>query len=488
MSQQKKPLSSRLKAMFGGRFRAGSYSVMAAAVVVTIAIILNLIVGSLPSSMTEIDLTANSIYALSDQTKRIAASLDKDVTMYIICTQNNEDDTIQRLLNRYADLSSHIRVESVDPTIDPTFLTKYDLEISQLYENSVLVVCADEAYTSPRFRLVGYDEIFVTSYSMDYYSYSYTSTTTFEGENALTNALHYVSSDNLPKVYTLTGHGEQELSSSITEMLSQDNFEYESLSLLSAEEMPEDASAILIHQPTTDLNEDEAALLVAYLENGGNVVLVTGYMSADSMPNLMTVTRSMGLELGEGVIIEGDRNMRLSRYPYYLLPDVASHEITDSIISAGYYLLAPLSQPILETADSTADITWLLTTSDESYAKADALNMTTTSKEDGDTDGPFNVGAVSENGGKLFWLTGNSWFEDYVDRSVSGGNSNLLLNALNWMGGQEESISIRAKSMDATGLSVTEGESSFWSTVMIGVIPAALVVIGMVIWARRKRR
>ena len=477
-----------IRRSFGNRFRAGSWSVAAAAVVVAIAIFLNLIVDSLPSTMTEIDLTTDSIYALSDQTKRIAASLDKDVTLYIICNQGNEDSTIQRLLNRYADLNRHISVTSVDPTIDPTFLSKYDLEISQLYENSVLVVCDDDSLTTERYRLVGYDEIFVTEYSMNYYSYSYETTTTFEGENALTNAIHYVTSDNLPKVYTLTGHGEEALSDTIKEMLAQDNFEYEDLSILTADALPEDAAAVVIHQPATDLNEDEAALLISYLENGGSVVLVTPYMATDAMPNLLSVTRSMGLELGEGIVIESDRNMRLSRYPYYILPDAADHEITSSITGAGYYILSPLAQPIVETADSTADITWLLTTSDSAYAKLAAMDMTTTSKEDGDVDGPFNVGAISESSGKLIWFTGDGMFDEYVDSAVSGGNSNLLLNALNWMGGQEESISIRAKSLEETGLSITESESGFWSAVMIGVIPAVLVLMGVIIWARRKRR
>lgn len=482
MSKQKKPFGQRLKAMFGGRFRAGSWSVAAAAIVVAIAIFLNMIVGSLPSTMTEIDLTANSIYALSDQTKRIAASLNKDVTLQIICNTGNEDATIQRLLNRYADLSSHIKVTSIDPTTDPTFLSRYELDLTRLYENSVLVTAGT------KYRLVGYDEIFVTDYSMDYYSYSYTTTTSFDGENALTNAIHYVSSDDLPKVYTLTGHGEAALSDSIKAMLEQDNFEYEELSILTADALPEDAAAVVIHQPTTDLNEDEAALLISYLENGGNVVLSMAYMATDKMPNLLAVTRAMGLELGEGVVIEGDRNMRLSRYPHYILPDAASHEVTTSITSAGYYILSPLAQPIVETADSTASITWLLTTSDSAYAKAAAMQMTTTAKEDGDTDGPFSVGAIAEKGGKLLWITGEGMFDEYIDSAVSGGNSNLLLNALNWMGGQEESISIRAKSLDETGLSITASESSFWSIVMIGVIPAVLVAMGIIIWARRKRR
>ena len=114
--------------------------------------------------------------------------------------------------------------------------------------------------------------------------------------------------------------------------------------------------------------------------------------------------------------------------------------------------------------------------------------MQTTEKEDGDTEGPFHVGAVSENGGKLVWITSAGMLSEYVDRTVAGGNSNLILNAFNWMGGQEESISIRAKSLDEKGLTVPESSSGFWSIVMIGLIPAALIGAGVIIYIRRKRR
>ena len=56
------------------------------------------------------------------------------------------------------------------------------------------------------------------------------------------------------------------------------------------------------------------------------------------------------------------------------------------------------------------------------------------------------------------------------------------------MGGQEESISIRAKSLDAEGLTVTQSSSSLWSIIMIGVIPLSLIGIGIAVWVRRKRK
>ena len=252
--------------------------------------------------------------------------------------------------------------------------------------------------------------------------------------------------------------------------------------------MPEDAAAVLINAPADDLGDDETDALIAYLQNGGNVVLTTDYIEAGKMENLLKLTASMGLTVENGVVIEADRNMRISRYPHYLLPDVASHKITDALNEAGYYILAPIAQPIVETEGSTASVTWLLTTSSSSYAKLAALDMKTTEKEDGDTDGPFHVGAISEKNGKLLWITSAGLLNSSVDRTVAGGNSNLLLNALNWMGGQEESISIRAKSMDEEGLTVPEASAGFWSVVMIGVIPAVLVAVGMIIYVRRKRQ
>ena len=331
MSQPKKTLKQRFAAMFGKRFRAGGYSAAASAIVIAIAVLLNLMVGSLPTTLTQIDLTDQSIYSLSDQTKRIAASLDKDVTLYLICNTGNEDTTVQRLLQRYEDLSDHIHMEVMDPALHPTFLDSYELEISRLYENSVLVDC------DGRYRLVGYDEIFVTSYDMDYYSYNYYTTTSFNGESALTSAIHYVSSDDLPKVYMLTGHGETELDDRITEMLSQDNFESESLSLLSLESVPEDAAAIeaagdklLELAPNIRLIKDNNTQDDLLSGEVGAAVLYTSMVTLAKMtnPDLKVVFPEEGIGFGVmGQFIPSDAPNAENAYKfmdYILQPEVSA--------------------------------------------------------------------------------------------------------------------------------------------------------------------
>lgn len=117
------------------------------------------------------------------------------------------------------------------------------------------------------------------------------------------------------------------------------------------------------------------------------------------------------------------------------------------------------------------------------------MNAATTEKEEGDAEGTFHPAAASELGeGRMVWFASSGMLDSYIDQAVSGANSDLFMNALNWMVGQEESISIRAKSLDRSTLTVTSSENSFWSIVMIGLIPLCFIAMGVTVTIRRKRR
>ena len=66
---------------------------------------------------------------------------------------------------------------------------------------------------------------------MDYQTYSY-QTTGFDGEGQITSAIGYVTSEDLPVLYTLEGHGEKEMDSSIKEDIEKANMDIQSLNLL----------------------------------------------------------------------------------------------------------------------------------------------------------------------------------------------------------------------------------------------------------------
>ena len=366
----------------------GSYSMVITAIVIVAVIVLNLIVGELPTKYTQIDASEGKIYSIGEETEKLVKNLDKDVTLYLIAQSGSEDEVIQKMLQRYEDLSDHITVELKDPVLYPSFTSNYtDDEVS---ENSVIVKCGDKS------RVVNYSSMYESS--MNYYNYSST-VTAYDGEGQITSAISYVTSDDNPIVYTLEGHGEASLSSSLTELIEKSNIETQSLNLLTEEAVPDDASCLMIASPTKDISADEAAKVIEYLQNGGKVLILSDY-SAGEMPNLNSVLNAYGVNKEESVVFEGDMQHYISMTPYYILPDMESHDITSSL--SGNYILMPIAQPIteLEDARDTLEISPILSTTDDAYAKTNVDNMETLEKEDGDTDGPFNVGvAITEEVG-----------------------------------------------------------------------------------------
>ena len=200
------------------------------------AVLVNLIAGKLPSQYLKYDASDQKLFTTGDQTAEIVKGLDEDITLYLIAQQGSEDATLQELLDRYAGLSSHIKVETKDPVLYPNFVSRYTSE--NLSENSVLVVGQN------RSKAVDYYDIY--QYSMDYSTYS-SSLSSFDGEGQITSAIAYVTAEDMPVVYTLTGHDEAELSTTVTSSIEKENIELKSLSLLTEEAVPEDAKAVIIY-------------------------------------------------------------------------------------------------------------------------------------------------------------------------------------------------------------------------------------------------
>lgn len=85
--------------------------------------------------------------------------------------------------------------------------------------------------------MISYSDLYETE--MDYTTYQ-TNTTGFDGEGQIDSAISYVTSENLPVIYTLEGHEELELNSSLTDSLQKANYDVQSLNLLTQDAVPED--------------------------------------------------------------------------------------------------------------------------------------------------------------------------------------------------------------------------------------------------------
>ena len=456
-------------------FQGGAYSLVATALVLAILILCNVLAEALPASLTRYDISASKLYSITSNTKVVVNALEQDVTIYWIVQSGEEDQVIETLLSKYDSLSDHITVVKKNPDVYPTFAEQYTDETVQ--NNSLVVECGD------RSRFIGYDDIYLQETDL----YSYTYTTSFDGEGAITSAIDYVVTEDLPRLYILEGHGEQELPQNFQEQIEKENIETESLSLLTVDEIPEDADALLIYQPSSDLSQEEVEMLDEYTRSGGKLLVMAGPTRESSLENLYSLLEQYGVETSEGILVEGDRT-RYTGYPYILLPEMQEHDITSSLIEENYYPNMPVSQGMWLEEENDA-VTVLMTTSEQSFNKAAGYNLTTYEKEDGDLEGPFAVALAVDcgNEGQMVWFSSASFLEDMYNALSSGSNSDLAMNSLSCLIGESEAMAIRSKSLNYNYLSITDSTASFLKVLMIGVFPLGYLGVGVWVILRRRR-
>ena len=458
-------------------FKGGSYSLAITAIVLAILVVVNILVTALPASVTRYDISASKLYSITSNTKTVVNALEEDVTIYWIVQSGEEDDVIETLLDKYDSLSDHISV--VKPDVYPTFAEQYTSEAVQ--NNSLVVECGD------RSRYIGYDDIYVQEADL----YSYTYNTSFDGEGAITSAIDYVTTEDLPQLYVVEGHGEQELPATFSDQIEKENIEINTLSLLTVDEIPEEADCVMIYEPSTDISQEEAELLSNYTKNGGRLLVMAGPTEDGVLENLYSLLEEYGVETYEGIVVEGDRE-RYTAQPYILLPEMQSHEITDALIEENYYPNMPISQAMFVTPESDGtSVTELLTTSDASFSKAAGYDLDTYEKEEGDTDGPFAVALSVDcgNEGQMVWFSSAAFLDDMYNALSSGSNADLAMNALSSLIGESEAMAIRSKSLNYNYLSISDSTAALLKTLMIGVFPLAYLGAGVyVIWKRRKKQ
>ena len=464
--------------------RNGSYSFAISAIFVCVIIVINLIVGELPSKHTQLDVSEGKLYSIGDQTKEVLKGLEKDVTIYQIAQEGSEDETIANLLEKYADESKHVKVVKKDPVVNPKFVSEYTSE--DISANSLIVVCGD------RNKVIDYQNIYETS--LDYTTYSY-QTTGFDGEGQITSAIAYVTSEDLPILYTLEGHGEKELGSAIKEGIEKSNIQINSLNLLTEGTVPEDTDCLLINSPSTDISAEEKDAILEYLENGGKSMIFSDY-TEEKLKNFDSILENYGVKRADGIVFEGDTQRYGMQMPYYLIPEIQSTDASGDVASSGYMVLAPYAQGIqkLEEVRDTLTVESLLTTSDSSYSKTN-MNSDTLEKEAEDIEGPFDLGvSITETVGEdketqiVYYSTANL-MDNQINQLVSGGNAQMILSSLNWMTGSEEqtNVSIPSKNLQVSYLTLTAYDTSFWTICTIGLIPGFFLIVGFVVWYKRRK-
>lgn len=458
----------------------GTYSTAVVVVVTAAVVILNVFVSEIPAKYTVFDVTADKLYSLSDETKKVAENISEDITIYVLANEKDADTTLMETLENYEGLNSHIKVSYVDPAVNPRFYQNYtDTDISQ---GSLIVE------SSKRSKVIDYDNIY--EYQVDYTSYS-SYASGYDGEGQITSALAYVTTDEMPKVYITEGHGELSFDSSFTAAVEKENIDYETINLMNYDEIPEDASCVIINAPTSDLSADDTEKMLAYMEKGGDVFLVSTYTGGE-LVNFEKLLDFYGVSVTKGLIIEADKSNYYTD-PFYLLPTIGYDDVTESIYGSGSYVFAPYAQGLSVDGKEDVEVSVLLSSSEQSYVRDNIESSNSYEKQDGDQDGPFDIGlkcvkSTGESESSAFIYSSENLFTQSADEIVSGTNMRLFTASLSTFAAHEGSVSIPVKSLEITYLTIPQGTILLLALLTAVILPSVFIVGGFIIWFRRRKR
>lgn len=468
-----------MKASFSGRkFRSGAYTTVVSAIVIVMILVVNLIVTKMN---IQVDLSSNSMYTISNETKSFLKDLKDDITIYYMVQQGNEQEVYQKIANQYVKQSDKITLEKKDPVLYPQFASQYVTD--EVTENSFIVV----DNTNGKAKYIDNNKMMVQE--MDYQTYQY-NTTGVDVEGQLTAAISYVTSVDLPIMYMTEGHGETAAGTSFTDAISKMNVETKTLSTVTADAIPEDCDILYINTPQKDLSDAETTIIKDYLTAGGKVIVNVDYNAAD-LKNLMSILDYYGIGLVKGIVLEGDKNHYISGYPHYVIPTIESHKITTQAKQSEIPVLMPVSAglTISDTTRSSLTVTPLLTTSDTAYAKTN-IQSTNAEKEDGDVAGPFYLGLAAEDTyndvtSSLIVYSSQYTFGDEV---ATYGNASLLTGTVGYLAGDTSAVTVPKKMFDQNTVHPNASQQIAWGALTALGIPLVIFVTGAVICFKRRRK
>ncbi|HEY8393968.1 MAG TPA: GldG family protein [Thermaerobacter sp.] len=476
-------------------------------VVLTVAVLALLVLANIFAGRFSwrYDATANKLYTLSDSTRQVLASLDRDVTIYGFIQENSpEGQSLSKLLNEYELASPRVQVELVDPERQPALARRYEVDMV----NSIVVKIGDDFRKIDPFSLFG----FAPEGGVE-----------IRGEQAITRALLELTGRGGKKIYFLTGHGEgtpgRELNV-LQSLLEGEALKVETLNLIQSGKVPQDAAVIVIAGPTRDLVERERQLLEEYVRKGGRLLILYGPQPpGQELPQLEQLLAFLGVEAQHDVAVDPQRAF-LGQDPLSPVPVLEAHEIVNPLAERQLELVLPGSRSLKTREEGQFSATALLRTSDEAWGETD-LGNERVSRGDDDLPGPLTLGVAvtrsaggEEDGGNgagegagsggngeggsdgggdgaggaqpAAVIVGSAAFvgNDYLQRIP--GNADFAVNAVNWLLGDADRLTIRPKVQNTEPILLTPGAVAAVFYGLVLGLPVLTALAGVGIWWRRR--
>jgi ABC-type uncharacterized transport system involved in gliding motility auxiliary subunit len=424
------------------------------------------------------DWTEAAVHSLAGATRETLEQIPEERPVEVLAFfERGSEGGAKEILERYAYESDRLRFRFVDPNRDPNLAARHEIR-----SNGVLIVCGGECESATG-----------------------TARLTEPTEQEITRAIRNVISER-KTVYFLTGHGEASPDdaeargfSRAREALGAENLDVKTLLLAREPEVPHDAAALIVAGAERPLQPRELEGLDRYLRGGGSLLVL---LDPFVRTNLVEQLRSWGVEVGDDVIV--DQQIQLFAGPQLgvqpIVVTYGSHPITREM--GGSPTLFHLARS-LRKADGAedSDVVELASTSPASWAETDTalfLDRSMVAKDGSDRPGPVPLAVArtfeapkaekerhgSDARGRLV-VVGDSDFgrNRYIAEFY---NQDFLINAVNWLSGEEAFITIDRNLPRASLVRLTPEEFRRFRYLSLFVLPEGILFWGILLWWRRR--
>jgi len=415
------------------------------------------------------DSTSNKRYSLSDQTAKIVKGLPQQANITYFDKTSNFG-VAKDLLDRYTALSPKVHLDYVDPDKSPQVaraagITKYGTTIVQIGAKQ------DQAKAMT--------------------------------EEEITGAIIFDLKTSSRTVCFITGSGEHQIDdtsrsgySAFKDALGKDRYEVKSISLLEKPEVPADCTVIVIGGPQSDYLQPQVDAIKNFVEQGGRAMflldppLKMGKATADN-ESLDKVLESWGVTPEKDVLLDPNPIGQLMGVSaeVALVSTYDSQPIVNEMkgTATGF----PLSRSLtVGTADKT-NLQKLFESSQSSFATTKLDTPAVNPNDPKNLKGPLTIGVAGSyttgkpnSEGRFVIVGSSSWAANSFLKF--NGNSDLALNAMNWLASDEDLISIRPKAEEDRKLTMTRAQFNWVRFSSQFLLPGALLFIGLSVWWRRR--
>lgn len=435
------------------------------------------------TNFKSIDVTAKHVYSITDETKEKLKDIPKEVKIQLVNFENYSTTSTYADVENIIDQYKNINNINIEKILDED-IAKYTIIVT--YNNNQEELSINDLY--------GYKFLTDTYYyeSLDLC------------EEKITNTILDLINNSENNVYCYITHSAY--NSAYIDTISNNYNNIKFITLEDDIKMIEHCKCLIIPAIIEDISENEKNVIINYINNGGNILLLQESKSliTEEMPNFTEVMNLYGANITEGVVLESDSEKMIKNKPGYILADynVGNDSGNICMIEPGVISFSDnetlerlgVKYNVIAKASDTAFLRTDMTVHDYSMTDSD-------SKLENAILGAEITKNISEDTVSKMIIYSNSIFA--TDQTITindiltnetlkvpaisiNDNEKAIVNSINYLINNDNRVFIRKNSLES--IPTLKFIQSSICVQTIFVIPMIIIIIGYIVWRIRKSK